>query len=155
MIVVPQEQPIMVKEDDRGSFAAFWPNKFFVDASSIPPIKRVYYVVNHRPDVIRGFHFHKKEWKIFTILKGSAKFVCIDPEQPKKEKLYLPKWIFCMSENSPKTIIVPPGFANGWMSLEPETILVCASTATFDESVADDKRFDPLEWGDVWTIKNR
>jgi len=52
-------------------------------------------------------------------------------------------------------IIVPPLHANGWVSLSDNTILVCASTSTTQESLKDDDRFDPYKWGDVWTVKAR
>src|SRR3989344_62470 len=63
--------------DDRGHFAPF------LDNAEIP-VRRVYYVVNHSPGVIRGFHFHEKEWKYFTIVQGMAKFVALTPEKPEE-----------------------------------------------------------------------
>ncbi len=113
------------------------------------PVKRTYIVGNFGRGVVRGLHFHEKEIKIFYIAKGSAKFVAINPENPED------KHIFVTSDRNPQLVIIPPGYANGWMSLEDGTILVSLSTSTFEESVNDDKRYDPLKWGDFWTLKSR
>ncbi len=136
--------------DDRGTFAPFFDVARHKDiASEIGVIKRVYYVHNHVPNVIRGFHYHKKEWKIFTVVSGAAKFLAVNPEKPEE------RYLFVSSERKNRTIVIPPKFANGWMSLENNTVLVCASNLTTDESRVDDKRFDPFTWGDVWLVKGR
>lgn len=132
--------------DDRGVFAPFIQN---TEVSKVQKIKRIYYIYNFQKGTIRGFHFHEKEWKYFTIISGSAKFVVINPNKPKE------KYEFVCSDKFSTTVTVPPGYANGWVSLENKTILLAASSSTLEESVKDDKRFDPNLWGDVWTVKAR
>jgi len=139
---IPSAKASEIFTDDRGYFALFIDNKEV-------EVKRVYYVVNPARGTVRGFHFHKKEWKYFTIVRGSAKFVALDPKKPKE------KFTFISSERSPAVISIPPGYANGWVSLEDTAILLCASTATTKESLKDDKRFDPYKWGDVWSVKGK
>ena len=39
--------------------------------------------------------------------------------------------------------------------LEENTLLISLSTSTFEESAKDDFRYDPYEWGDVWSTKAR
>ncbi len=140
---IPHAVQLEVFGDDRGIFVPFLQEEF---ASQI---KRIYYVYNYGKGVVRGFHFHQKEWKYFTIVNGAAKFVALNPE--KSEETFS----FVSSSRKPQCIVIPPGFANGWISLEENTILVCGSTATIDESIADDKRFDPYTWGDRWSVKPR
>lgn len=108
-------------------------------------LKRTYVVGNYGKGVVRGFHFHKQEIKIFTIVKGAAKFVAINPENPENDR-----HIFTISDRCPQLIVIPPGYANGWVSLEDGTLLVALSTSTFEESVKDDMRYDPYKWGDLW-----
>ena len=113
-------------------------------------IKRTYIVGNFGEGVIRGFHAHEKEIKIFYIVKGSAKFIAIDPSAPEN------KYVFSLCERSNKLLVIPAKLANGWMSLQDGTILVALSTSTFEESAKDDKRYDPFEWGtEIWDIKAR
>ena len=145
-LIKPSIKNLQIFVDDRGVFVPFIQN---IEVSRELKIKRVYYIRNSQKNVIRGFHFHRKEWKVFTIIQGSAKFVAINPDNPKE------KYIFVCSERESMTIIVPPGYANGWMSLEDNTILLAGSSATLEESLKDDKRFDPYLWEDFWTIKAR
>lgn len=141
--IIPYTKELSVFSDDRGVFVPF------VQVEKDVVIKRVYYVYNYGKGIIRGFHFHKKEWKYFTTVNGTAKFVVLNPDNP--EEIYT----FVSSTRKPNLIVIPPGFANGWISLEEQTILLCASNATIEESIADDKRFDPYAWGDVWGVKGR
>jgi dTDP-4-dehydrorhamnose 3,5-epimerase-like enzyme len=113
-------------------------------------IKRVYIVGNYGKGVIRGFHFHKKEIKIFHIARGAAKFIALNPSRPQKDR-----YVFTISDRCPQLVIIPPGYANGWISLEDNTILVALSTSTFKESAKDDIRYDPYKWGNVWKVTAR
>ncbi len=140
------EYPVFA--DDRGTFAPFI-NGLKEIAPKTVSVKRVYYVCNDSKGVVRGFHYHKKEWKFFIIVSGSAKFVALNPDKPDE------KFQFVSSARKNNLIIIPPFYANGWVSLSDNTILVCASSATTQESLKDDQRFDPYKWGDVWTVKAR
>ena len=144
----PQAIELKVFCDDRGVFVPVMDELQNLDPK-IGRIERIYYVANPTRGVIRGFHYHKKEWKFFTIVKGSAKFVAVDPDKP--EVIYS----FIGSDRKANLINIPPGYANGWVSLEDGTVLLCASTADTKGSIADDKRFDPFKFGDVWTVKGR
>ncbi len=140
------EYPVFA--DDRGTFAPFV-NGLKEIASSSVAIKRIYYVCNDSKGIVRGFHYHKKEWKFFVIVSGSAKFVALNPDKPEE------KFQFISSARKNNLIIIRPFYANGWVSLSDNTILVCASSATTQESLKDDKRFNPYKWGDVWSVKAR
>lgn len=141
---------VAVSTDDRGCFIPF-SNAIAVDLlkAGTPAPKRAYAVYNYGIGTIRGFHFHEKEWKYFFIVNGAAKFVVLDPDHPDD------RHVFVLSARNPGVVVVPPLFANGWMSLESQTILLCLSSATQEESIADDKRYDPFTWGDVWSVKGR
>lgn len=144
--MIPTMQSLSVFSDERGVFVPILQKE---NLDKKMEIKRIYYVYNFGKGVVRGFHFHQKEWKYFTIVNGAAKFVALNPEKPEE------KFTFVSSSHKQNLISIPPGFANGWVSLEENTILVCGSTATIEESIADDKRFDPYKWGDVWSVKGR
>jgi len=143
---IPECLDLKIPTDDRGYFV---PITNVLKEDFRKEIKRVYFVGNFDKGVVRGFHYHQKEIKVFFIAKGSAKFVAINKENPQE------KHIFTTSDKHPQVVIIPPGYANGWMSLEPGTLLICVSNATFEESVNDDIRLDPYSWGDVWTVKGR
>ena len=138
-----------VASDDRGTFVPWLQNANHLEFAPGEVVKRVYYVYNYGAGVIRGFHFHQKEWKIFIIATGAAKFVALDPENPSDIHTFI------SSSRKANVIVIPPGYANGWVSLEPNTVLICGSTASIDESINDDKRMDPMKFGDVWSQKPR
>ncbi len=142
----PTQKILQIFSDDRGIFAPFLQEDALERGLKI---KRVYHVYNPAKGVVRGFHLHKKEWKYFTIVQGSAKFVVINPDNLKE------KFEFISSDRLQTIIIIPPNYANGWISLEDKTILLAASTSTVKESMSDDTRFDPDNWGDVWSVKGR
>jgi len=145
----PFAKPVDISSDDRGTFVPFLDHADALGEQPGSAIKRIYYVYDYGAGVIRGFHYHRQEWKYFVIVSGAAKFVALDPDHADE------KYSFVSSARKPTLIVIPPGYANGWISLEPGTILVCGSTSSFEESIKDDKRFDPYAWGDLWTVKGR
>lgn len=143
----PQSVNLECHSDDRGYLVPLTN-----ELENVVPekIKRVYVVGNFGKGTIRGLHFHKKEVKVFYIVRGAAKFVAISPESPEKDM-----HVCALSDKKPALFIIPPGYANGWISLADDTLLVGLSTSTFEESVKDDIRYDPYKWGDIWSTKPR
>src|SRR5258708_40371378 len=79
--ILPSAKELAVFTDDRGVFVPFLQTKSLENGLEI---KRIYYVYNHSKGVIRGFHFHKNEWKYFTVVSGAAKFIALNPDKPKE-----------------------------------------------------------------------
>ena len=82
---------------------------------------------------IRAWHGHKKEGKYVYVAKGSAWIGVIDMETMVPDK-------FVLSDKSPKILYIPPGYYNGFQTLEEDTILLFFSTSTTEESKGDDYR---------------
>jgi dTDP-4-dehydrorhamnose 3,5-epimerase len=61
---------------------------------------------------------------------------------------------FVLSASTPAVLVIPPGHANGFMSLTADARLVFFSTATLDESRGDDVRFPARTW-DPWGVEER
>ncbi len=61
---------------------------------------------------------------------------------------------FVLSATNPSVLFIPPGYANGFMSLTADARLVFFSTASLEESRADDVRFDARTWN-PWKIEER
>jgi dTDP-4-dehydrorhamnose 3,5-epimerase len=51
-------------------------------------------------------------------------------------------------------LYIPPGYANGAMTLTSDTMIQYFSTATLEESKGDDIRFDARLW-DPWQVEER
>jgi len=116
-------------------------------------INRACFVGDYGRGVIRGVHYHKKEWKIYTVLTGAAKFLSVDiPEDlvDNNDELAIKEFLkanpssissYVLSYRSPKILVIPPYHANGWMSLEENTNIIFLSNLTYKEALSDDYRY--------------
>jgi dTDP-4-dehydrorhamnose 3,5-epimerase-like enzyme len=133
--------------DDRGEVG-------FVNDFHFDGVKRFYIVLNHRAGFVRAWHAHRREAKYITVVQGAAivAAVAIDNwEQPSKDAQV---HRYVLSAPKPSVVYIPPGYANGFMSLTVDTKLVFFSTATLEESRGDDVRFDAHYW-DPWHVVER
>ena len=133
--------------DDRGTAS-------FINDFNFADVKRFYAVTNHKAGFVRAWHAHRHEAKYVTVLQGAAIIgaVQIDNwENPSKDsKVYR----YILSSHKPSVVYIPPGYANGFMSLTENTIVVFFSTATFEKSCEDDVRYDARYW-DIWHVVER
>jgi dTDP-4-dehydrorhamnose 3,5-epimerase-like enzyme len=135
--------------DDRGFIR-------FVNDFDFKKVKRFYQVENFSEDTIRAFHGHKREGKYVYVSSGSIIlcYVAIDDfKKPSKENTVQRT---VLSARKPRIVFVPPGFANGFKSLEPNTSIIFFSTSTLEQSKNDDFRYPFDYWGDeIWKVENR
>jgi len=158
----PKFIPIQTISDDRGLLVPI------TDQIGEELIKRSYIVEDYGPGVIRGLHYHKKEFKIFTIVSGAGKIITLklnealadqnNPEEIKRYVINNPQTIktFVLSSRHRGVVVIPPYHANGWMSLEDHTILVSLSNLRFEEAKDDDIRIEPMIIGEnYWRVVPR
>ena len=133
--------------DDRGEVS-------FVNDFTFGGVKRFYVVSNHRPGFVRAWHGHRREEKYVTVVCGAA-VVCavkIDNwEQPSKESEV---HRYVLSAAKPAVLYIPRGYANGFMTLTNDVKFVFFSTASLEESLKDDVRFESRYW-DPWQVVER
>lgn len=138
-----------ISVDDRGSIR-------FVDSVPFAEIKRFYVVENFSTSTIRAWHGHFKEAKFVCVMNGSALIAAVlldDPHQPSQKNM---PQRFVLSSRQSALLSIPPGYAHGWRALESDTTLIFFSTATAEESGADDYRWPADYWGkEVWEVANR
>jgi len=133
--------------DDRGEL-------MFVNDFNFEGVKRFYMVSNHRAGFVRAWHAHRREGKYITVVSGAAVVGAVkidDWDNPDKNAKANR---FVISAKSPQVIYVPPGYANGFMSLTEDAKIIFFSTSTFDESMGDDIRYDARYW-DIWEVAER
>src|SRR3970282_1816126 len=130
----PSIIPSGLAVDDRGQVT-------FTNDFSFERIRRFYMVENFSTDVVRAFHGHLKGEKFLFVAAGSAIVAAVpldDPVQPSKNaKTYR----FVLSDRQPRILHIPARYANGFRPLEPRTKILFFTTATLDDSKADDYRF--------------
>ena len=133
--------------DDRGELA-------YVNDFRFEGVKRFYMVSNYSQGFVRAWHGHKREAKYVTAVSGAAVVgaVCIDDwERPSKE---LEVQRFVLSAHRPSVLYIPPGYANGFMSLTADLRLMFFSTSSLEESHGDDFRYGSRYW-DIWKVVER
>lgn len=143
----PQFIPGGLAVDDRGRLA-------FCNDFGMGDVKRMYVVSNHAPQFVRAWHAHKHERKYVFAVTGAAVVAAVeidDWEMPDKSATV---HRFVLSEAKPGVLAIPPGYANGFMTLVAGTALLFFSTATVAESEGDDYRFDAAYWN-PWDIVPR
>jgi dTDP-4-dehydrorhamnose 3,5-epimerase len=133
--------------DDRGEVR-------FVNDFGFQGVKRFYIVKNHRPGYVRAWHGHRNEGKYFSVVSGAAVVCGVEVDDWKSPSRDLVVRRFVLSEARPAVLHVPPGYANGMMALLPDSKVLVFSTATLQESLQDDIRFEPRYWN-PWDVPER
>lgn len=133
--------------DDRGELA-------FVNDFHFAGVKRFYLVSNHRPGLVRAWHAHRREAKYVTAVSGAALLgaVRIDDWDHPSPELAVER--FVLSARTPAVLYIPPGYANGFMSLTADLKLMFFSTSSLEESRSDDVRYGARHW-DIWQVVER
>ncbi len=124
-----------VAVDDRGSVR-------FLNDFNFENVKRFYQVQNHRQGFIRAWHGHNHEAKYVYVASGSALVGAVNMETDEVKK-------FVLSSQTPRVLFIPAGYANGFKTLEDNTIILFFSTSSLNESLNDDIRFDYDKWN-IW-----
>ena len=110
--------------DNRGMFRRHFCRKEFEEHGIVGEVAQCNVSENRSKHTLRGFHYQLPphgEGKTLSCLKGSIYDVVIDvlPSSP----TYL-KWIsFELSEDNRKSIHIPPGCANAFLTLEDNSII--------------------------------
>jgi len=133
--------------DDRGEVG-------FVNEFDFAEVKRFYTVSNHLSGFVRAWHGHRNEAKYVTSVRGAFLVCCLEIdnwENPSKDLLINR---FVLNDKTPSVLYVPPGYANGFMSLTDDAKLMFFSTSSLDESLNDDIRFPARQWN-PWSVEER
>jgi dTDP-4-dehydrorhamnose 3,5-epimerase len=138
--------------DDRGSVR-------YVNDFDFSMVQRFYQIANHKKNFIRAWHGHMGEGKYVYVVKGSAligatKMIETHPNRTAEDRYMCEEnpLRIVLSDAKPEVLWIPPGYANGAMTLEEGTIIQYFSTASMEETNGDDIRFCP-KWCDIWNIE--
>jgi len=136
-----------VAADDRGRVS-------FVNDFDLGACRRFYFVENFATGTVRAWHAHRHERKWVMAVSGAAVAACVaidNWDAPSKDQQV---HRFILDATHPGILSVPPGFANGAMSLAPETKLLYLSDRALEDSLEDDVRF-PARYWDPWVVTER
>ena len=152
---------LVVHSDDRGDlFEVIHDYELHKDVYEgyveAPRFGLVYCVHNRMPYVVRAFYKHERLWDYFCIVHGSAVFCLVNDREEPKELRVKPER-FVLTSRKPQLLVVPPGVFHGWMSLEPDTILLSIGSELYDKEDPDEVRvpfdtFNELFGRNPWEI---
>jgi len=131
--------------DSRGQF------RRLADSNWIPEnfeIMQTSFSENIQAGTLRGLHYQKdqsSEYKIVSLIRGSIFDVLLDLR--KNSATYKMVSTRKLTAENPQAMVIPPGIAHGFLTLEPNTLIYYAMSAKFDK-----ENYSGVRWDDP-TIK--
>lgn len=141
-------------EDKRGFFARTFCKKEFSDNGLDPELSQISIAFNKKKGTLRGMHYMLppyKEAKLVRCSRGKIYDVIIDlrPESKTFKKWYSTE----LSQDMPKMIYLPEGFAHGYQTLAHNTEVIYHMSILFVPEYYTGVRWnDPafkIKWPDV------
>ena len=137
--------------DDRGFFAEIIKE----GEETFHEVKQTSYTET-QPGVIKAFHWHKRQWDVWFVVRGMAQVVLHDlrPDSETRGETQ----VICAGEDNPCLISIPPGVAHGYRVLGNEKVALFYHTSeAYNPSDPDEERIDfgDPQIGFDWTTKNR
>ncbi len=133
--------------DDRGE--VFFANNFHFEG-----VKRFYAIHNHHIGFIRAWHAHKKAAKYVVVTRGAALIGAVKVDHWENPSKNIKVHRFVLSSTKPGVLYIPPGYANGAMSLTDDAQIVYFCTDTLEETMQDDYRYHAQYWN-IWDVEAR
>ncbi len=151
MIEGVEVKQLKVHNDERGRLAELLraDDKIFVKFGQV-------YMTTAYPGVVKGWHYHKKQYDYFSCVKGMIKLVLYDSRENSKTKGEINE--FFIGIHNPLLIRIPPGVYHGFKGIsDEEAIVVNVITEPYNAENPDEFRVDPHE-NDIpydWKRKDR
>ncbi len=107
------------------------------------------------PELIKAFHWHKRQWDYWDIVAGNARVVLVDLREGSPTVGSIQSII--LGENAPKMVAIPPYVGHGYQALDlRDVILNYYVTEPYDPADPDEGRiaYDDPRIGFDWSIEN-
>lgn len=140
--------------DDRGLFARTWCAEEFAGAGLPARIVQTNLSLTRLRGAIRGLHYQRppsREGKVVRCLKGGIYDVIVDirPDSP----TFLRHVAAELTPLNRSALYIPPGFAHGFQTLEPETEVWYQMTDRYQPGLSGGLRWDDSALGIEWPMK--
>ncbi|RMG57243.1 MAG: dTDP-4-dehydrorhamnose 3,5-epimerase [Deltaproteobacteria bacterium] len=100
------------------------------------------YMTTGYPGVVKAWHYHRKQWDNFCVVKGMMKVVLYDAREDSPTKGELMELF--MGEHNPILVRIPPLVYHGFKTIsENEAILINIPTETYNYEEPDEHRVHP------------
>ncbi len=125
--------------DERGSLN-------FVNNFRFTGIKRFYTITHPDTGIIRAWQGHKTEQKHFFVSKGSFLINWVEIDNWDHPSTGLTPETKVLTDTEPVLLVLPPGHANGFKALEPNSTMIIFSNLSLEESQNDIIRYPSNQW---------
>jgi dTDP-4-dehydrorhamnose 3,5-epimerase len=141
------------REDIRGSFARVWSAAAFRQHGLIADVVEMNTSRSRKRGTVRGLHYQTAphaEAKFVRCTRGALHDVVLDmrPDSP----TYLRWAAFELRDSADRTLYVPPGCAHGFQTLENNTEITYAVTATYHPECERGIRWNDPAFRITWPI---
>lgn len=100
------------------------------------------YMTTAYPGVVKAWHYHKKQWDHFVVVKGVMKVVLYDAREGSSTYQEINE--FFMGDHNPILLQIPPFVYHGFKcTSESEAIVVNIPTEMYHRDQPDEYRIDP------------
>lgn len=107
------------------------------------------------PELIKAFHWHKRQWDYWDIVAGNARVVLCDLREgsPTEGRVQ----VIMLGEHAPRMVAIPPSVAHGYQCVSTQDVILnYYVTEPYDPADPDEGR---IPWNDPrigfdWTIEN-
>ncbi|MFN2462468.1 MAG: dTDP-4-dehydrorhamnose 3,5-epimerase family protein [Candidatus Dormibacteria bacterium] len=107
------------------------------------------------PELIKAFHWHRRQWDYWDIVQGDARVVLVDLREgsPTEGRVQ----VIALGENAPRMVAIPPYVAHGYQAVSLRDVLLSYYvTEPYDPAAPDEGRisWDDPRIGFDWSIAN-
>ena len=145
---------VKYKFDERGYFVKNFKNDFFYNNKLNFRIKEINMSYNKLKGTLRGMHYQRNpfsETKIIQCLSGKIHDVVIDLR--KKSSTYGKSFSYQLSEDDGKLIFIPKGFAHGYQTLKPKTLVQYYVNQKYNKKYESGIHYDDPKFALKWPLK--
>ncbi|MCV0396051.1 MAG: dTDP-4-dehydrorhamnose 3,5-epimerase [Rhizobiaceae bacterium] len=139
--------------DDRGFFSETWNSRDLAEAGMDIPFVQDNHSYSARAGVLRGLHYQlppRAQDKLIRVVRGAIFDVAVDIRKGSPD---FGKWVALeVSAARWNQILVPKGFAHGFVTLEPDTEVLYKTSDTYSAEHDRAIRFDDPEIGIKWPL---
>lgn len=102
------------------------------------------YITTAYPNVVKAWHYHKKQTDNFTCVKGKIKLALFDGR--KKSLTYGQVNEFFLSLEEPQLVQIPYGVFHGFKCVsKEEAVVINVPTRPYNYKIPDEYRVDPFD----------
>ena len=119
-------------KDNRGEFMEFWNNQKLLKENLNITFSQDN-ISKSKKNVLRGLHFQNQPYgqlKYVSVLKGRVLDIAVDIR--KESKTYGKHFAIELSDQNNFGLLIPSGFAHGFVTLEAENIFIYKCTGAYN-----------------------